>query len=375
VNGRDRSAPAWIGEVARTLLAVAAALAIAFAVILAVSDEPGSAFRTLLGGPLSSSRTVGVWLDDAAKLTIAGLALALVFQARLFALGAQGQAYLGGLAAGLVALSPLGLTPAAVPFGLAAAALAGGAYGWIPGVLKARFGANEIVSTLMLNYIAIDVFAWLVRARVAPPGSGLTRSEPFPPAAVYPALVPGTRIDLGLAVALVATLAVWFLLARTRTGFAIRMVGHNPGFAQFVGIAVPRTIIGAMTLSGVLGGVLGAVLVQGTAFGELAVGFEGLIAFEGILVAIVARNRPLVIPIVALLYGYLRQGAVLMGLRSDVPAEVIAFVQGLVILLVASVGLFTWLRRRPLAPPTREPAVPGASGVAGSAATRSGGEA
>ncbi len=353
--------PGWAVEAARTLLAVALALAVAFVVILAVSEEPGSAFRTLLGGPLGSARTIGIWLDDAAKLTIAGLALAVVFQARLFALGAQGQAYFGGLAAGVVALSAVGQTPVAVPLGLLAAALVGGAYGWLPGVLKARFGANEIVSTLMLNYIAIDVFAWLVRTRIAPAGSGLTRSAPFPPAAVYPALLPGTRIDLGFAIALLAAVLVWFVLGRTGAGFAIRMVGHNPGFAEYVGIRVPSTIVLAMTLSGVLGGILGAVLVQGTAFGELAIGFEGLIAFEGILVAIVARNRPLVIPFVALLYGYLRQGAVLMGLRSDVPTEVIGIVQGLVILLVASVGLFTWLRRRP---PASAPIPPGVQGAA-----------
>jgi len=345
VSRPGRELPGWAAEVGRTLLAVVLALAVAFVVILAVSAEPGAAFRTLLGGPLDSPRTIGVWLDDAAKLTIAGLALAVVFQARLFALGAQGQAYVGGLAAGVVALSAVGQSPLAVPLGLLAAAVVGGAYGWLPGVLRARFGANEIVSTLMLNYIAIDVFAWLLRTRIAPAGSGLTRSAPFPPPAVYPTLVPGTRIDLGFAIALLAAVVVWFVLARTTAGFALRMVGHNPGFARFVGIRVPSTIVLAMSLSGVLGGILGAVLVQGNAFGELAVGFEGLVAFEGILVAIVARNRPLVIPFVALGYGYLRQGAVLMGLRSDVPTEVIAVVQGLVILLVASVGLFAWLRR------------------------------
>ncbi|MDQ3411831.1 MAG: ABC transporter permease, partial [Chloroflexota bacterium] len=160
--------PEWAFEVLRTVLALVVALIITFIIVLVVSAEPGEAFAALLGGPLGSPRTIGVWLDDVAKLTLAGLALSLVFQARLFALGAQGQAYLGGLAAGVIALSSLGQSWLSIPLGLVAAAVTGAAYGWIPGIIKARFGANEIVSTLMLNYIAIDVFAWLIRTRISP---------------------------------------------------------------------------------------------------------------------------------------------------------------------------------------------------------------
>ncbi len=336
--------PGWALEVLRTVIALAAALAITFIIVMVVSEEPGTAFAALLTGPLGSPRTIGVWLDDVAKLTLAGLALSLVFQARLFALGAQGQAYFGGLVAGVIALSSLGQSWIAIPLGLLAAAAVGALYGWIPGIIKARFDANEIVSTLMLNYIAIDVFAWLIRTRIAPPGSGLTRSDPFPDSAIYPTLIPRTRIDLGILIAIIAVFATWFYLYRTKRGYELRMVGFNARFAEYVGISVPSTIVRTMALSGVVGGLLGAVFVQGTAYGELAVGFEGLITFEGILVAIVARNQPLLVPIAALFYGYLRQGAVLMGLRSDVPSEMIGIIQGVVILLVASAGLYSWLR-------------------------------
>ncbi|MDQ3696300.1 MAG: ABC transporter permease [Chloroflexota bacterium] len=336
--------PEWAFEVLRTVLALVVALIITFIIVLVVSAEPGEAFAALLGGPLGSPRTIGVWLDDVAKLTLAGLALSLVFQARLFALGVQGQAYLGGLAAGVIALSSLGQSWVSIPLGLLAAALTGAVYGWIPGIVKARFGANEIVSTLMLNYIAIDVFGWLIRTRFSPPGSGLNRSAPFPDSAVYPTLIPRTRIDLGIVIAIIAVIVIWFYLYRTKRGFDLRMVGFNARFAEYVGINVPRTIVRTMVVSGIVGGMLGAVFVQGTAYGQLAIGFEGFITFEGILVAIVARNRPLLIPIAALFYGYLRQGAVLMGLRSDVPTEMIGIIQGVVILLVASAGLYGWLR-------------------------------
>lgn len=343
--------PGWSLEILRTVIALIAALAITFVIVMVVSEEPAEAFAALLGGPLGSPRTIGVWLDDVAKLTLAGLALSLVFQARLFALGAQGQAYLGGLAAGVIALSNLGQSWLSIPIGLVAAAITGALYGWIPGIIRARFGANEIVSTLMLNYIAIDVFAWLIRTRIAPPGSGLTRSDPFPDAAVYPTLIARTRIDLGILIAIIAVIAVWFYLYRTKRGFELRMVGFNARFAEYAGINVSRTVVRTMVLSGAVGGILGAVFVQGTAYGELAVGFEGLITFEGILVAIVARNQPLLVPIAALFYGYLRQGAVLMGLRSDVPTEMIGIIQGIVILLVASAGLYGWLRASQAAAP------------------------
>ncbi len=340
--------PLILRETGRALLALGIALAVAFLIVLATSEEPGKAFSTLLTAPLSSSRTRGLWIDDVAKLTLTGLAFSLVFQARQFALGVQGQAYLGGLVAALIALSPLGVTPLSIPFGMLAAMAAGMLWGFIPGWAKARFGASEIVSSLMLNYIAIRVVNWIVRAHLAPPGTGVLYSPDFPPQSVLPALVPGTRFDLGIVVALVCTGLVWFALYRTAWGLRLRLVGHNPGFADYAGIPARTIMVSAMTVSGAIGGLLGAVFVQGRAFGRISVDFDGNLAFEGILIAIVARSRPLAVPIVALAYGYLRQGAQLMGLRSDVPPEMLGVVQALIILLVAS--SFTvpgrrWLRR------------------------------
>ena len=323
-------------ETARALTALVVSLAVALIVILATSDDPPKAFLTLLIAPLSSMRTVGLWIDDVAKLTLTGLAFSLVFQARQFALGVQGQVYLGGLAAALVALSPVGTTPFAIPFAFAAAMVAGAAWGLIPGYAKARFGASEIVSSLMLNYIAILLVNYTVRAHLAPEGSGQLNSPDFPATAVLPAIVPGTRFDLGIVIALVMTFVVWFLLYRTAWGLKLRLVGANDRFAEYSGIRANAIMVSAMTVSGAIGGLLGAVYVQGRAFGQIAVNFDGNLAFEGILIAIVAKARPLAVPFVALAYGYLRQGAILMGLRTDVPFEMIAVVQAIIILLVAS---------------------------------------
>jgi simple sugar transport system permease protein len=153
---------------------------------------------------------------------------------------------------------------------------------------------------------------------------------------MFPVLVDKTRIDLGLILAIVAVAGVWFALYRTSWGLKLRLVGHNARFAEYSGIKATFIMVSAMTVSGALGGLLGAMFVQGQAFGKLQVLFEGNLAFEGILVAIVARARPLAIPIVALAYGYLRQGAQLMNIRTDVPSEVIGIVTAIIILLVAS---------------------------------------
>jgi ABC-type uncharacterized transport system permease subunit len=321
-------------EIGRALIAVIIALAVTCVIVVFTSRAPLEALNTLLTAPLSSRRAIGIWLDDAAKLAVTGLAFSLVFQARQFAMGVQGQVYIGGLAATYVVISPIGQTPLGLVLGIAAAMVAGAIYGFLPGIAKAKLGANEIVSSLMLNYIAIDLCNYLVRRHLAAPG--MTQTERFPDTSTFPVFVENTRIDLSLVLALVAVVVVWFALYRTSWGLKLRLVGHNARFAEYAGINATFIMVSAMTASGALGGLLGSMMVQGEAFGYLTVLFEGGLAFEGILVAIVARARPLAIPFVALAYGYLRQGAQFMNIRTDVPSEVIGIVTAIIILLVAS---------------------------------------
>ncbi|MBC7737651.1 MAG: ABC transporter permease [Candidatus Saccharibacteria bacterium] len=322
-------------EMWRAATAIAVAVIVTTLVVVLTSNTPVEALNTLLTAPASKPRTIGLWFDDVAKLTVTGLAFSLVFQARQFAIGVQGQVYVGALASAWVALSPLGPTFAAIPLGILAAMLAGAVWGFLPGLAKAKLGANEIVSSLMLNYIAIELCNVLVRVYLREKPGVLTTLK-FPKEAIFPPLVPGTRIDLGLILALAATVLVWFALYRTAWGLKLRLVGHNARFAEYAGINATFIMVSAMTVSGALGGMLGAMFVQGQSFGKLTVMFEGGLAFEGILVAIVARSRPLAVPVVALFYGYLRQGAQLMNIRTDVPAEVIGVVTGIIILLVSS---------------------------------------
>ncbi len=337
-------------EVGRAVGALLIALGVAFVVVLLTSKAPFEALNVLLTQIPQKPRTIGLWLDDAAKLTITGLAFSLVFQARQFSMGVQGQVYVGAIAATYVALSPLGATWAGIPLGMAAAMLAGAVWGFIPGIAKAKLGANEIVSSLMLNYIAIELCNYLVRAQLPKPAVGVLTTNDFPDTAVIPQLIKFdgfsiTRLDYGFVFALLAVAVVWFALYRTSWGLKLRLVGHNPRFAEYSGIKATFIMVSAMTAAGALGGLLGSMFVQGQGWGKLTVLFEGNLAFEGILVAIVARSRPLAVPIVALFYGYLRQGAQLMNIRTDVPAEVIGVVTAIIILLVSSSFSVNFIKR------------------------------
>ncbi|MGV3491554.1 MAG: ABC transporter permease [Devosia sp.] len=337
-------------EVGRAVGALVIALAVAFIVVMLTSKAPFEALDVLLTQIPQRPRTIGLWLDDVAKLTITGLAFSLVFQARQFSMGVQGQVYMGALAASYVALSPIGTTWAGIPLGIVAAMIAGGFWGFIPGIAKAKLGANEIVSSLMLNYIAIEIVNLMVRTNLPKPQPGVLTTNDFPATSVFPRLFDNDwlsipRLDIGLLLAIAAVGAVWFALYRTSWGLKLRLVGHNPQFAEYSGIRSTFIMVSAMTVSGALGGLLGSMFVQGQSYGMLIVLFEGNLAFEGILVAIVARSRPLAVPVVALFYGYLRQGAQLMNIRTDVPAEVIGVVTAIIILLVSSSFSLNFIKR------------------------------
>jgi general nucleoside transport system permease protein len=329
---------AWVQirrETGRALFAAIVSLIIAFIIVLLTSKAPLEAFSVLLTAPVSRMRTVGLWVDDAVKLTLAGLAFSLVFQARQFALGVQGQIYVGAIASSFVALSPIGASWVGLPTGVVAAIVAGCVWGFLPGYAKARFGANEIVSSLMLNYVAIELCNYLVRVvfRAKP---GVLASAPFPSQMTFPALVGNTRIDIGIFLAVASVALSWFVIYRTTFGLKLRVTGANPKFAEYSGIKANAIMMSAMAVSGGIGGLLGAVFVQGQGYGKITVLFEGGLGFEGILIATVAKNRPLAVPFVALAYAYLRQGAQLMNIRTDVPAEVIGIVTAIIILLVSS---------------------------------------
>jgi len=337
-------------DLSMALATILAALAVGFIVILAVGHDPLEAYRAMLTGPLQRSTRVGRWLEDATTLTLLGLSVAIPFRARQISLGAEGQLYAGALAAAVVAIF-VPLPPVlAVLVPLLVAAVAGGAVGAIPGVLKARLAANEIVATLMLNAIVVRLYDYLLNNQLKQPDSGSVRSANVPAGSALTRLqdwfgVPLGRANLGLLLMLLTALALWLLITRTTLGYRIRMVGSNPDFARYGGIKVPRVIESSFIIGGAVAGLAGAHLLLGV-YGRLEPGMAGGLAFEGIVVALLARNNPLVVVAAGFLYSYLRVGGDIMEQQTDVGTEIVVIIQAVIVLLVTARLLPDLLKRR-----------------------------
>jgi len=351
---------AFWSELVRIGAVVSVALGIGFLITCFVSEEPVAAFRELLTGPfpkisfadgfqVKGMNRFGDWIAESITLVLLGLAIAIVFRARQFSLGADGQLLLGALAAGIVSLFVDASIWIHIPLALVAAMIAGFLWGLIPGLLKAYIGVDEIVSTLMLNVIALQLYQLLLTQWLRDPTAGFVGTENFPVTAVLPVIVPKTRITIALFLALLAVVAIWFLLTRTPLGYEIRIVGANLRFAEYGGINTKWVIAVSMALSGALAGLTGAYLAMGL-LKKLTLNLSPGIGFEGIVVALLARNRPFGVLIAGLFYGYLRTGAQIMERSSDVTREVVMVIQAVIILLITAERLFPlfqeWRKRR-----------------------------
>ena len=347
----------------RSLPAIALALLLAFGLLAWVSAEPVHALRQLLTGalPLPSWSADGGWqwhrllrfravLDKTATLTLLGLAMLFGLRARQFSMGADGQLMLAALAAlalGLY-LPPLGGWSWLLA-GLAAMAV-GLAWGLLPGLLKTRFEANEIVSSLMLNIVALQLYRWIITQGLHQPGAGFLATPALAAAARAPQTAGGTSVMLLLIV--LAPAAAWWLLQRSTWGYEIRVVGDAPDFARQAGLPVERAVWRALALGGLFAGLAGLQLSHAL-LGQLPAELPQGVGFEGLVVALLARNEPRAVPLAALLYAYLKTGAQAMELASDVSREMVLVIQACIVLLVVSQRLLpqrwlqaSWLKRK-----------------------------
>ncbi|MBX3063260.1 MAG: ABC transporter permease [Anaerolineae bacterium] len=304
------------------------------------------AYEAFLLGPLGRPNRWAVWIQDAVTLTFLGLAVAIVFRARQFYLGGEGQIYMGALVSGMIALASGNLPPAVViPLCIAAAMLAGFLWGLIPGVLKAYLGANELVSSLMLNTVATRFFEMVLNFQLKPPTAGFIASATFPASGQLPVLVADTAITISVFLVIIAMIGTWLLMSRTSLGYEIRMVGSNQKFAAYGGINTKRVIMLSMAISGIIAGLAGAHLSMGI-FRQLVLNMSANLIFEGVVVALLARNNPLVIPFTGLLYAYLRAGAQFMERDANVSFEVVRIIQAVIILLITAEALVTLFQSR-----------------------------
>lgn len=315
------------------LLAFVGVLAI-FLLLALVGGDPLHATWELLIGPVTSPLRTSEWVQDSTNLMLTGLAVSLVFRAGQFAIGAEGQVALGALAAGAVVLSVGGWSGLWI-VGLLAACAAGFLWGAVPGWLKTYFGADEIVSTLMLNYVALNLFSLVIKLWLEPPYAGYVVSNFFPTSANAPSIVSKYGIGIGLPIALVACVAAHLFFARTRTGYEMRMIGLNARFARNVGLRVSRSTWLVMALSGIPAGLAGALVAESQTH-RLILGLSANLGYNGILVALIAANRPLLVPPAAIAYGYLVASGDIAQITTNIPTELVTTVQGVLILIITA---------------------------------------
>jgi simple sugar transport system permease protein len=296
---------------------------------------PLTAYGALFDGALGSANARIETLVQATPLLLAALGIGLGFKAGLFNIGAQGQFLMGAVAA--VAASGLvhNSSPfVAIPVALLAAVIVGGAWGFIPGILKATSGAHEVVTTIMLNFVALATLSWLVAGPLRLPRSPQPVTNTVGDAALP--IIFGRDGHIGILIALAAVPIIWFLLFKTTRGFEIRAVGANPDAARYAGMKPRRLIVLTMSLAGTMAGLAGAVNILGINH-QMTATFSTTVGFDSITVALLGRSNPFGILLAALLFGGMRAGAALMQIKAGVPPELVDVVQSIILLfLVAS---------------------------------------
>jgi simple sugar transport system permease protein len=314
--------------------------------VIATGSDPIAAFTALFQGAFTNPRAFPETLVAMVPYIFLGLAVALGFRAGLFNIGAEGQFYLGAIFGVLAATNIHGLPGIiTIPLCLGFGMLGGFLWAAIPAVLKARFGAHEVITTIMLNYVAFQLTDFLInKGPMSDPHSTAPRTAFIDPNAQLPLLIGGTRLHIGFVVALVAIPVIWFLLERTTLGFRIRTVGFSQGAARAAGISVAWTLVLALGISGALGGLAGAGEVIGVSL-YMPASFSVGYGFDSIAVALLARSNPWAILPSAFLFGAMRNGAAFMQLQTQVSSDLISIVQAIVIMFVAAPALIRWIFR------------------------------
>jgi simple sugar transport system permease protein len=317
------------------VLAVLVALLLGAVIIAFSGSNPIQAYAALLDGSFGSARSFGRTVERATPLIFGGLAVSLAFKAGLFNIGAQGQLVFGAALAAFIGFSLTGL-PAVVhiPLALLIGAAAGALWGAIPGLLKAYTGAHEVITTIMLNFVAFNFTEFLANGpwKDRSPGNVIARTPAVADSAELPAL---GALPLGVIIAILVALIVWWIIWRTTFGFELRTVGQNPSAAQYAGMSVRSVTVIAMVASGLLAGLGGAVETLGVT-GRFQPGFNAGLGFTAITIALLARTHPIGVIPAALLIGAMQAGASRMQFDSGVAPEIIDVVQALILFFVAA---------------------------------------
>jgi simple sugar transport system permease protein len=344
-----RSRPAWLEGLAGQLLALLASLGIALLLgsllILAYGESPIAVYSAIFEGSLGSVDGLGYVLSIATPLIFSALAVAVCFKGGLFNIGVEGQYLVGMVAAAWAALTFDFLPgPALVPAVMITAMLGAMAWAFVPGILKVKTGAHEVVTTIMMNGIAVSFLAWAINFPLkfseAPPGQNVDlRTDLFPDRALigdigqFFNVTPGAHLSWLFFLAVVAAVIVWYLMRRTRLGYEARAVGSSPGSAKAGGVSIGGTQLRLFLISGALAGLVGMQEILADK-GYLGQNYVATLGFTGIAVAFLGQNNPIGIIFAAILWGVLSRGEVTLQIQTEVPREFVIILQGILILSV-----------------------------------------
>lgn len=321
------------------IIAIILGLIVGALAISLMGLSPVKAYQALLKGALGSLNGVGETLVKATPLIFTGLSFGLAKKGGLINIGAEGQLYLGGLASAWVGFALKGLpTFIHLPLSILVGFLAGGIWGFIPGWLKVRFGASEIITTVMLNYVGIYLISYMVTGPLIEPPGNFPQTPPVASTAELPIILGGTRLHLGFLIALLMILGYYFFLWRTNIGYEIRVVGSNPQAAAYAGINASRDTMLVMFLAGGLAGLAGTGEILGIQH-RLFQNFSPGYGYDGIAVSLLGYNSPIGILLAALLFGVLRSGGNMMQMIAKVPVAIVYVIQAFVVIFVAAEGM------------------------------------
>ncbi|HWR09461.1 ABC transporter permease [Sporomusa sp.] len=324
--------------------AIVGALAVGAIFILLANSNPITAYGVMISGPFSSSFGFSETMVRCTPLLLVGLGIIVSFRTGILNIGGEGQMLMGAVTAAAIALAfPAMPAVLLLPLVLLGGAAAGGMWGGLAGWLKARLAVNEILSTVMLNQIAAQLYLFLIRIFLIDPqevalGTGVPQTALLPHALWLERIIPGTRLHSGFLLAVVLAVLVYIFLWRTTVGYRMRAVGSGPDAARYAGIKVERYLVLAMLLGGGFAGLAGAVEVVGVhhrALEDISAGY----GFSGIVAALFGRLHPLGVIPASVLFGALILGADMMQRAVAIPSAIVLIIQGLVILFIVSADI------------------------------------
>ena len=317
------------------LTAIVLALLIGAIFVSFVGKDPLEAYYYMIVRPYTTKLGIGEILTKATPLIIVGVGVAFAAVGGCNNLGGEGQMYVGTLGAILVATSGLGnsLGAFAIPVGLLVGALFGAIWGGFAGFMKAYYGSNELIVTIMLNYVALQLIAYLVHGPIMEAGGVNPQSAGVPAAAQLPKLISGTRAHVGLFIALACVLVYWFVCKYTQFGYNLRVVGKSPKAAQYAGCNVKRYRFLAMVLAGGFAGLAGAVEIFGVQYRLIEGICEGM-GITGMVVALIGCLNPLGLVAAAVMMAGLDAGAEKMQISCGVPVTLVDILQGIIVLFI-----------------------------------------